>query len=118
MTMKMEIVAPVATVDLSKYRPVWGNCIVVPDDILETDETFKRAAAAGIALPEQEQKRHQQAQVEGVLVRVGGDCFTDWNGEKPKEGDRVVFNKHAGFVLKDAKHRVVVDTDIMIVIED
>lgn len=108
----------IAAVDIAKYRPVWGNCIVVPDNILETDEAFRSATAVGIALPMQEKKREQMGQVEGTLVKVGGDCFTDWLGEKPKQGDRVVFNKHAGFVLKDGEHRVVVDTDIMIVIEE
>lgn len=104
-------------IDISLYDPLWGNCIVKPREVEETDPALARAKKAGIVLPEKERHREQMAQVTGTLVAVGGDCFPDWK-VKPEVGDLVVFNKHAGFVLDDGKHRTVVDTDIMIRIRE
>lgn len=104
--------------EFDKYTPVWGRCLVLPDDIEETDEDLKRAKDAGFYLPEQAKEQEQYAQNEGTLIKVGADCFDDWseNGRIPKNGDRILFNKHAGFILKDGRHRLINDTDIMCVI--
>lgn len=97
-------------------KPVWGRCVVKPVDIAETDETIKKAQASGIIIPEtKEKERLQYAQVEGELISVGGNCFDDWLEPIPQVGDKVIFDKFAGFVKKTngTEYRIISDTDIL-----
>ncbi len=98
------------------YIPVWGRVLVKPVDIAETDELLASAEAAGIQIISASRDQEQNAQNEGILVKAGGDCFVNWKGRIPEEGDRVLYNKYAGFILKDGEHRVINDTDILCVI--
>lgn len=99
--------------------PVWGRLIVLPNDITETDEVLKRAKASGLEIPEtMGQERRQHAQIEGDLVAIGGNCFEDWKGIVPKVGDRVIYDKFAGFVkeFEGKEYRIISDTDILAII--
>jgi chaperonin GroES len=56
--------------------------------------------------PEKLGSIHDEAAITGVLVACGSDAFTwnsdrsrAWAGEKPKPGDRVMFQKYAGELL-------------------
>lgn len=100
-------------------KPVWGRLTVLPDDIEETDEKYKSAKQAGIYIPESEEKERQQyGQVEGKIIAVGGNCFEDWNEPIPQPGDRVVFDKFAGFIkkYKGQEIRIISDTDIFAIL--
>lgn len=95
--------------------PVWGRVVVKPHEIEETDEVLKSAKAAGIEIVNHERKREQFAQVEGDVVAVGGNAFEDWKGETPVVGDRVIYDKYAGFerVEDGVTYRVINDTDVI-----
>lgn len=86
----------------------------------ETDEKTK----GGIILPDATKERDQHAQMEGVLVAVSPLAFTyatqaEWergNGGPPSVGDRVLFAKYAGAVVKSMKdgkeYRLLNDRDV------
>ena len=102
-------------------KPVWGRLTVLPIDVTETDDVLRRAKAAGLEIVnDREAERLQSGQIEGVLVGVGGNCFQDWLDPIPKVGDKVVFDKYAGFIKKDGDKdiRIIADTDIMAIIGD
>ena len=100
-------------------RPVWGRLVVKPTDITETDELLKSAKASGFVLPSDDKNdREQQAQIEGELIAVGGNCFDDWSDPLPKVGDRVIYDKFAGFIkdVDGQDYRIISDTDILAII--
>jgi co-chaperonin GroES (HSP10) len=98
---------------------VWGRLVVKPIDIAETDPTLKSAKAAGFVLPNaKENERLQHSQVEGELVAVGGNCFDDWKAPIPQVGDRVIYDKFAGFIkgIDGQDYRIISDTDILAIV--
>ena len=100
-------------------KPVWGRLVVKPIDIHETDETLKSAKAAGFVLPsDNKSDRIQQAQIEGELVAVGGNCFEDWHDPIPLVGDRVIYDKYSGFIkeIDGQDYRIISDTDILAIV--
>ena len=100
-------------------KPVWGRLTVDPIDITKTDDVLRRAKAAGLEIvSDKETERLQSGQIEGTLVAVGGNCFDDWKEPIPKVGDKVVFDKFAGFIKSDGDNelRIIADTDIMAII--
>jgi len=100
-------------------RPVWGRCVVKPTDITETDETLRRSKNAGLILPENKEKeRLQHGQIEGELIAVGGNCFDDWKGTIPENGDTVIYDKYAGFIkeVNGTEYRIISDTDILAIV--
>lgn len=79
----------------------------------------------GIIIPDETKERNQFAQMEGTLVAVSPLAFSyagegEWNGApKPSVGDRVLFAKYAGAVVKgrDGKdYRIVNDKDLSAVL--
>lgn len=104
--------------EFQDYKPVWGRVLVLPVDISETDEDLARIKTSipGFEIARDNLKQEQYAQNEGYLIAAGGDAFHDWEGNIPEIGDRVLFNKYAGFILKDGEHRIINDTDIQAVI--
>lgn len=79
----------------------------------------------GIIIPDATKERDQFAQMEGVLVAVSPLAFTyanevEWAGaDKPRPGDKVLFAKYAGAVVKgkDGRdYRIVSDKDICAVL--
>lgn len=100
-----------------KWKAIWGNLVVLPDSIEETDEVLKNAKSFGFELPEtQEKERLQHSQIEGTLIDFGGNAFEDWKGNIPERGKKVVFDKYAGFIKKiDGKdYRIIRDTDLFL----
>jgi co-chaperonin GroES (HSP10) len=84
----------------SGISPVEYKILILPEQAEETDETLKRAKAAGLVLVDKTTEREKMAQVKGRLVAVGGNAFEDWAGQVPQIGDVVYFAKYAGFVIK------------------
>ena len=99
------------------WTPLWGRVIVKPDNIDETDPDLIRAKSFGFELHDTEAKREQHAQVEGTLVAIGGNAFENWIGDLPTVGDRVLFDKYAGFMKKieGEQYRFINDTDLIAV---
>lgn len=103
----------------SPIKPVWGRVVVLPDDIETTDPLFKKAKAAGLALPEAEISKEQVRQVEGLLVAKGGNAFETWIGDVPEVGQKVLFDEYAGSnkTYDGIKYQLINDTDILGIME-
>jgi len=64
-------------------------------------------SAGGMYLPESAQEKQQHAMDTGEIVRMAGNAFADDAvfAEKPKAGDRVMFDKYAGSILHERNGR-------------
>lgn len=98
--------------------PTEYNALVKPK---KAEEKSK----GGIILPDESRDREQFAQMEGELVALSPLAFSyagpsEWNGaDKPKPGDRVLFAKYAGALIrgKDGQdYRIIKDKDISAVL--
>lgn len=104
----------------SKIWPIEYNVVVAPTEV-------KEKTAGGIIIPDATKERDQFAQMEGVLVAVSPFAFSYENAsawaevgvEKPKPGERVLFAKYSGAVVKgrDGKdYRILKDKDVSAVL--
>lgn len=102
----------------SRINPTEYKVLISP---ILVDEKTK----GGIIIPDEHKDREQFAQMQGTLVAVSPLAFTyaddaSWGkSAKPKPGDKVLFAKFAGAVVKgmDGKdYRIVNDKDIAAVI--
>ena len=83
--------------------------------LLEEKKTDNKSAG-GIYLPDDVADKERFANTEGTIVAVGCLAFTepDWNA-KPKAGDKVLFNKYAGSIVKGKdgeEYRLINDSEI------
>ena len=99
--------------------PVWGRCLVKPDDIMESDPQYAAARKAGLVIVDQRVEREQFAQMEATLVAVGGNCFETWKGPRPQVGQKVLIDKYSGCTVNvdGMQHRLINDTDIIAIID-
>lgn len=93
--------------------------------VLVRPKAAEEKSKGGILLPDETKERNQFAQMEGELVAVSPLAFTyanaaEWMGApKPKPGDRVLFAKYAGAVIKGrdgVDYRIVNDKDLTAVL--
>lgn len=98
----------------SGIMPTEYKVLVLPK---ATDEKTK----GGIIIPDDTKDRNQFAQMEGELIAISPLAFTyagpsEWNGAaKPKPGDRVLFAKYAGALVKGkdgVDYRICNDKDV------
>jgi len=103
---------------MKTIQPVWGRVLVRPDDISETDPTFKAAKEAGIYIPDDDLKKEQVKQIEGTIIAMGGNAFEQWLGQIPLVNDRIIYDLYAGtnILLDGQKHQIINDTDVIAVI--
>lgn len=101
----------------SGIKPIEYNVLVKQD-------TEDEKTSGGIYLPDDIKERNKHSETEGMIVAVSPMAFRfdDWpeNEPTPKEGDRIVFARHAGTFVKgqdDEQYRVVKDKDIVAVKE-
>ncbi len=93
------------------------NVVVKPDAVEEVTK-------GGIILPVSTTDRDKLAADEGTLIAVSPHAFSyaDWpEGEKPPQvGDRVVFARYAGSLIKrgDAEYRILKDSNIIAVVTE
>ncbi len=103
--------------DDSGLLPSEYNVVVKPDAVEEVTK-------GGIILPPAKTDRDKLAADEGTLVAVSPHAFSyaDWpEGQKPPQvGDRVVFARYAGSLIKrgDTDYRVIKDKDIIAVVAE
>lgn len=83
----------------SGAKPVGDYILVMPD--LASEQT-----AGGVFIDARTVERHALAAETGILIECGGDAFVwnadrtrQWDGAKPKPGDRVYFTRYAGQLL-------------------
>ncbi|MBS3776402.1 MAG: hypothetical protein KGY70_14500 [Bacteroidales bacterium] len=97
-----------------KFLPVEYKVLVLPDPV----EEYR----GKIIIPENVRDREQIAQDRATIIAVGGNAFEEWLGSVPQVGDRVLLNKHAGYVMKDKEeskeYRVVNDKDITLILKE
>lgn len=106
-------------VNTSGILPVEYKILILPEQAEETDETLKRAKAAGLVLVDKTTEREKMAQVKGRLIAAGGNAFEDWAGQVPQPGDVVYFAKYAGYVVKGddgQEYRLANDKDVSAVL--
>ena len=77
--------------------------LVKQEKLEETDKDYKRAAAAGIIIPDHEDNKRAQAGVDkGTIVGLGATAFRDFNVDSPiKVGDVVAFARFSGKSITD-----------------
>ncbi len=101
----------------SGLLPSEYNVVVKPDAVEEVTK-------GGIILPVSTADRDKLAADEGTLVAVSPHAFSyaDWPEDEkpPKVGDRVVFAKYAGSLIKrgDTDYRIIKDKDIIAVVAE
>ncbi len=101
----------------SGLLPSEYNVVVKPDPVEEVTK-------GGIIMPVSKTDRDKLAADEGTLVAVSPHAFSyaDWpEGQKPPQvGDRVVFARYAGSLIKrgDTDYRVIKDKDIIAVVAE
>jgi co-chaperonin GroES (HSP10) len=77
-----------------------------------------------ILIPETAREREQTAHDRGILVDAGDMAFSDWHGNKPKIGDKIIFNKYAGTIIQFREERELMkfrlcnDKDICAILEE
>ena len=95
----------------SGWFPLLHRVLVKPVEV-----EIKKGA---IYIPDDVTMRDEQAQIEGVVVALGPEVFSDKpNSVMPKPGDTVMFAKLAGFFVKGVdgqKYRMINDLDLVAV---
>src|SRR3954465_8721450 len=101
--------------NLSGINPTEYKVLVLPSKIEEKTK-------GGILLPNETQARNHFAQMGGRLIACSPLAFTydDWkSADSPKAGDRVLYAKYAGAVVKGKDgedYRLVNDKDVTAVL--
>lgn len=84
----------------SGAQPIGDHVLVMPDKASEFLGKSKTLIA-----PEDLRARNSLAAETGILVACGTDAFAftadrnRWEGEKPKPGDRIYYQRYAGQIL-------------------
>lgn len=97
-----------------KFEPCGHRVLVLPDVVEEK-------TAGGIILAQTTKDRDQQATMRGTVIKVGINAWKAFDDGLPwaQEGDRVVFRRYAGEVVKDGdtEYRVINDEDCLCIIK-
>lgn len=101
---------------------------IVPTEfkVLILPKAVEEVTKGGIILATQTTESEKYATIEGEIVAISHLAFTyateaEWDGHKPKPGQRVIFAKYAGVrhKAKDGREYLLVnDKDICAVFED
>lgn len=84
------------------------------------NEFGEEVTESGIIVSKQTTEREEMAKVEGLLIDIGGNAFTDWTGRKPKPGDTVLISKYAGMTcegMDEKEYRLCNDKDISAILQ-
>lgn len=97
-----------------RFKPVEFKVLVKPDHVEQV--------TGNIIIPDIVRDRQQISQDKATIISVGGNAFEDWQEPIPKIGDRVLINRHSGYVFKDKddnhqEYRVINDKDITMILE-
>jgi co-chaperonin GroES (HSP10) len=89
-------------------EPLGHRLLVKPDDILETDEVYKKATASGIVLADHDDRKREQAGMDrGTVILIGQSAFRDFGTTAWCDvGDYIAYARHAGKWVKDPETNV------------
>ena len=92
-------------------QPVEYKVLVKPDPV---DEMTR----GGLFVPDTVNEKLAIAQQKGTLIAIGGKAFEDFGDPKPAIGDKILFAKYAGFMIRQDRdeYRVVNDKDVACII--
>lgn len=103
---------------------VCGHRILLkPFTLEEVDETYKRAKAVGIEIPELEEKRREQNAIDkAIVISVGGTAWRDFGNTPWAEiGDLIIYPKYSGKWVEDPadkqKYLILNDDDVLCVVK-
>lgn len=82
-----------AAINSSGLVPVEYKILIEPEEV-------EQKSAGGIIMAPAITGKEKQAQVRGKLLAVGGNAFSDWSPPIPQVGDRIMYAKYAGLVVK------------------
>ena len=92
--------------------------------LISVDEVGEQTKG-GIWLAETTLEREQMGHDRGTLIAKSDMAFSDWNGTKPQVGDKIIFKKFAGTIIKyrDEKkvigeYRLCNDKEILAIIKE
>lgn len=96
-----------------QYVPCGHRVLILP-------EVVEEKTSGGIILAPTTQQRDQQATMRGTVAAIGVNAWKAFDDGTPwaKEGDRVMFRRYAGEIIKDGdmEYRVINDEDVLAVI--
>lgn len=103
-------------------KPILHRILVLPDNIEDKDDAFKRAKAVGLFVAQNEREREQAAIDTGKVVSIGPTAFKDFGLDAPPitEGSYVVYAKYAGKAIVDpstnTKYVALNDEDVIAIL--
>lgn len=93
--------------------------------VLINVEEIDEMSSGGLWLAPEAHEREQMGHDRGILIDKSDMAFSDWNGQKPQVGDKVIFKKFAGTVIQHrdekkiiGKYRLCNDKDIFAIIRE
>lgn len=102
--------------------PLLHRIIVKQHKLEETNKDYLRAQAAGLIIPDHDEKKRAQAGVDkGTVVAIGPTAYRDFNTEVPiKVGDTVAFARFSGKTIEDNGEEFIAlnDEDVVVVLKD
>jgi len=102
--------------------PILHRVLVLPENVQDANETFKKMKALGLAIPDSDLLKKEQAAVElGTIIAIGETAFVDFKATKvPVVGEKVLYAKYAGKAVSDGdtKYLVLNDEDIIGIIKE
>ena len=116
-----------------KIKPCGHYVLVKPKKAAETDEMMKIAKRLGLKMPDNQEKRENQAATDGVIVDYGFQAWKAYgaNGDgKPwaKIGDKIKFKRHVQDLIVDwddldedgnpQEYFLLVDENILVILEE
>jgi chaperonin GroES len=95
-----------------KIKPVEFKVLIKPDEV--------EATSGGLFLPDSVRDKQQFSVDRGTIISFGEGFFRDLPGPIPKVGDKVIFNRYAGNLIKidGIEHRLCNDKDICAIMEE
>lgn len=99
--------------------PTEFKCLILPKEV-------EQVSKGGIILSSQTIDAEKATTIEGAIIAVSHLAFTyateaEWDGKKPRPGQRVIFAKYAGVrhKAKDGQEYLLInDKDVVAVIEE
>lgn len=84
-------------------KVVLHRILIKQDKLEETNVDYLRARAAGIVLPDSDDKKRAQAGVDtGTVVAIGDTAFRDFGTTSPiKVGDKIAYARFSGKFITD-----------------
>lgn len=98
-----------------------SGIVPVEYKILIQPKEIEKTTAGGIILTEKSTERDELAQVDGILIAVGGNAFEGWIEPVPKVGDKIKYAKYAGLMVKgndEVSYRITNDKDVTAIIKE